>query len=87
MATDFLAMSVSRRVMPLQSRPHNMGHMSGRKDPSGTSSVELEPAAVARQINLISNVKLAKDWRWGMRPYDRSHRAPLVSYSSLLKIF
>jgi hypothetical protein len=47
-ATDFLAMFVSHWVLPLQSRPHKIGHMSGKKDPSQTSSIELEPAGVAR---------------------------------------
>jgi hypothetical protein len=78
-ATDFLATFVSRRVLPLQSRPHKMCHMSGRKDPSRTSSVKLEPAEVVRWINLVSNAKFAEDWEWGMRPYDRNIRPPLVS--------
>ena len=79
MVTDLLAAFITRRVLPLQSWPHKMGHMSGRKDPSRISTVDLALAEVARRVNNISNAKLPMDWRWGMRPYDRSNRPPLVS--------
>ena len=64
-----------------------MGHMSSRKDPSWTSTIELAPAEVARQVNLISNAKLPENWRWGMTPYDRDNRPPLVSWQLSLRIF
>ena len=80
-ASDLLITFVSRRVLPLQLRAHKIGHMSGRLDPTRTSAVELEPADVARRVNLISNAKLPEKWRWGMKPFDRANRPPVVSGS------
>jgi hypothetical protein len=78
-AADLLMTFLSRWLLPLQGRPHKLCHMSGWKDPSWTSSVELDSAEVARLVNLVSNAKLAENWEWGRRSYDRSHRAPVVS--------
>ena len=50
-AKDLLTTFVVRQVLPLQHRPHKIGHMSGRLDPSRLSTVELEMAEVARRIN------------------------------------
>jgi len=82
-ASDLLITFVSRRVLPLQLRAHKIGHMSGRLDPTRTSAVELEPADVARRVNLISNAKLPEKWRWGMKPFDRANRPPVVSGPAL----
>ena len=78
-AMDLLSIFISRRVISLQSRPHKVGHMSDRHDPSRTSAVELSTAEVVRQINLLTKAKLKGDWSFGMRPFDRSQKPPLVS--------
>jgi hypothetical protein len=66
-------------VFSLQARSHKICHMSGRFDPTRTSKLELSPAAVAKRINWISQAKLPADWQWGMEPYCRNDRPPLVS--------
>jgi len=76
--TDLLCAFQERRVLPLQSRIHKIGHMSGRLDPSRVSTIELSSEEVARRVNKISVAKLAPDWRWGMEPYSQTNRPPKV---------
>ncbi|KAI5006888.1 hypothetical protein ZWY2020_042100 [Hordeum vulgare] len=46
---DLLTTMVTRRILPLQRRPHLVCQMSGRHDPCRTSTKRFTPGAVARE--------------------------------------
>ncbi|KAE8788334.1 hypothetical protein D1007_37653 [Hordeum vulgare] len=48
---DLLTTMVTRRILPLQRRPHLVCQMSGRHDPCRTSTKRFNPNAVARGVN------------------------------------
>jgi hypothetical protein len=81
-AEDLLCTIAERRVLPLQMRPHKIGHMSGRLDPTRTSKAPLNKAQVARRVNHITKANMPDDWAYGMEPYDRVHPPQLVSSRS-----
>ncbi|KAE8798888.1 hypothetical protein D1007_25857 [Hordeum vulgare] len=58
---DMLATMVSRRVLPLQQRPHLICHMGGRHDPSRLSTKNFRAGAVARNVNLISSTNMDEE--------------------------
>ncbi|KAE8799500.1 hypothetical protein D1007_25079 [Hordeum vulgare] len=78
---DLLTTMVTRRILPLQRRPHLVYQMSGRHDPYRTSTKRFTPGAVARRVNLISTARMddSGNWSWGMIPYNRSRPPPVVS--------
>ncbi|KAE8781181.1 hypothetical protein D1007_45579 [Hordeum vulgare] len=77
---DLLTTMVTRRILPLQRRPHLVCQMSGQHDPSRTSTKRFTPDAVARGVNLISTARMddSGNWSWGMTSYNRS-RPPSVA--------
>jgi hypothetical protein len=84
-ADDLLATFISRRVCPLQRRPHKMCFMSGRHDPCQITTFELSKMEVYRRVKAISKTDLPDgEWEWGRSPHDREDRAPDVSSEILL---
>ncbi|KAE8808723.1 hypothetical protein D1007_14806 [Hordeum vulgare] len=77
---DLLTTMVTRRIPPLQRRPHLVCQMSGRYDPCRTSTKRFTPSAVARGVNLISTARMDDNgsWTWGMIPYNRSRPPPVM---------
>ncbi|KAK1649164.1 hypothetical protein QYE76_066969 [Lolium multiflorum] len=71
-AEDLLCTYIERRVLPLQSRIHKIGHMSGRLDPTRTSRLALSKAQVAHRVNNITKASMPEAWDWGLPPYDRT---------------
>jgi hypothetical protein len=72
--SDLLAAFVTRRVLPLQARPHIISCRSGHRDPCRMCTRELPDVEVVWLVNYISDCKLSEtDWRFGKRPYDRAH--------------
>ncbi|KAE8812983.1 hypothetical protein D1007_09743 [Hordeum vulgare] len=79
MAEDLIAAFISRRMQPLQESPHRICDMSGPKDPCRLSTVELPLHKVAARANRISGFQLEEEtWIFGMEPYHRANRAPLM---------
>jgi hypothetical protein len=79
-ADDLLLTFLSRRISPLQWRPHKMCYMSGRHDPSRHTTFELTKAAVYRRLKTIAKSDWEDaEWEFGRSPYCREVRAPLVS--------
>ncbi|KAE8793867.1 hypothetical protein D1007_31456 [Hordeum vulgare] len=77
---DLLTTMVTRRILPLQRRPHLVYHMSGRYDPCRTSTKSFTASAVARGVNQISTARMddSGNWAWGVAPYSMSRPPPVV---------
>ncbi|KAI4977874.1 hypothetical protein ZWY2020_014428 [Hordeum vulgare] len=77
---DLLTTMVTRRILPLQRRPHLVCQMSGRHDPCRLSTKRFTPGAVARRVNLISTARMddGGEWTWGMTPFNRSRSPPML---------
>ncbi|KAE8802554.1 hypothetical protein D1007_21743 [Hordeum vulgare] len=78
---DLLTTMVTRRILPLQRRPHLVCQMSGRYDPCWTSTKSFTASAVAQGVNQISAAHMddGGNWEWGMAPYEKSRPPPMVS--------
>ncbi|KAE8776080.1 hypothetical protein D1007_51337 [Hordeum vulgare] len=78
---DLLTTMVTRKIMPLQRRPHLVCQMSGRHDPCRTSTKRFTPSAVALGVNHICTARMddSGNWSWGMIPYCRARPPPVVS--------
>ena len=79
---DLVATFVSRRVLPLQSRPHKICHMSGRFDPCRFSTHELSKKTVAMRVADITKLRPAHNWDWGLEAHSREDRPPNVSFAA-----
>ena len=75
---DLLAAFVTRRVLPLQSRPHLICQMSGQLDPSRMCTKDMPHEEVAYMVNYLANCKLSEEWRFGKEPYSRANPPPTV---------
>ena len=75
---DLLAAFVTRRVLPLQSRPHLICQMSGQLDPSRMCTKEMPREEVAYMVNYLANCKLTEEWQFGKEPYSRANPPPTV---------
>ena len=77
---DILRTFVGRRVCPLQDRAHKMCYMSGCRDPSRTTTVELSKDEIYLWVRKIAKPFILVDgnWTWGLEPYDRTRVAPKV---------
>ncbi|KAE8805693.1 hypothetical protein D1007_18189 [Hordeum vulgare] len=88
---DLLTTMVSRRIPPLQRRPHLVCQISGWYDPCRTSTKSFTASAVAWGVNQISTARMDDNgnWVWGMAPYSRSRPPPMVStlLASALVVF
>ena len=62
--TDFLAVFITHRVLPLQGRSCLINEMIGLQDPNRMGSMRLSAEQVARGINDISKDNLGEDWRF-----------------------
>jgi hypothetical protein len=78
-ADDLVLTFISRRVMPLQRRAHKICHMSGRHDPTRTSTFALTKPDIQKKVKAICMTHLEEDWSWGLEPYRREKKAPAVS--------
>ena len=59
---DLLAAFVTRRVLPLQSRPHLIYQMSGQLDLSRMCTKDMPHEEVAHMVNYLANYKLSAEW-------------------------
>ena len=75
---DLLAAFVTRRVLPLQSRPHLICQMSGQLDPSRMCTKEMPQHDAASMVNYLANCQLSEDWQFGKEPYSRANPPPTV---------
>ncbi|KAE8803147.1 hypothetical protein D1007_21058 [Hordeum vulgare] len=77
---DLLTTMVTRRILPLQRRPHLVCQMNGRHDPCRASTKRFTPSAMARGVNLISTARMDDNGNWslGMIPYNRSQPPPVM---------
>ena len=75
---DLLAAFVTRRVLPLQSRPHLICQMSGQLDPSRMCTKDMPHDEVAYMVNYLANCKLSAEWQFGKEPYCQAHSPPPV---------
>ena len=75
---DLLAAFVTRRVLPLQSRPHLICQMSGQLDPSRMCTKEMPQPDAADMVNYLANCQLSEDWQFGKEPYSRANPPPTV---------
>ena len=75
---DLLAAFVTRRGLPLQSRPHLICQMSGQLDPSRMCTKDMPHDEVAHMVNYLANCKLSAEWQFGKEPYCRAHPLPTV---------
>ena len=75
---------LSRRMYPLQARSHKMFFYSGRWDPTRASTRALKADTLCQWAALILTNKIGPNWRFGLEPYTRSDRAPVVSRLALL---
>ncbi|XBI57037.1 hypothetical protein VPH35_038518 [Triticum aestivum] len=75
---DSLAAFVTRRVLPLQSRPHLICQMSGQLDPSRMCTKDMPHDEVAYMVNYLANCKLSAEWKFGKEPYCRANPPPTV---------
>ena len=82
---DLLRTFVGRRVCPLQDRAHKMCYMSGHRDPTRTTTVELTKEELYLRVKKIAKpVSMVDgDWTWGLEPYDRTRVAPKVRNPNL----
>ena len=65
-----LAAFVTRRVLPLQSRPHLICQMSSQLDPSQLCTKDMSHDEVAHMVNYLANCKLSAEWQFGKEPYS-----------------
>ena len=84
---DLLAAFVTRRVLPLQSRPHLICQMSGQLDPSRMCTKEMPQPDAADMVNYLANCQLSDDWQFGKEPYSRANPPPTVRSPSLFLFF
>ena len=75
---DLLAAFVTRRVLPLQSRPYLICQMSGQLDPSRMCTKEMPQHDAASMVNYLANCQLSEDWQFGKEPYSRANPPPAV---------
>jgi hypothetical protein len=76
---DLVATFVERRVLPLASRPHKIGLMSGPRDQTSFSTKTPSSAQVIHRVNIITKAKLSEDWQYGMVAYTCARRFQQVS--------
>ena len=76
--SDLLAAFVTRRVLPLQSRPHLICQMCGQLDPSRMCTKDMPHDEVAYMVNYLANCKLSAEWQFGKEPYCRANPPPTV---------
>ena len=77
---DLLAAFVTRRVLPLQSRPHLICQMSGQLDPSRMCTKDMPHEEVAYMVNYLANCKFSEQWQFGKEPYNRANPPPTVCF-------
>ena len=82
---DLLRTFLGRRVCLLQERAHKVCYMSGHRDPTRTTTVELTKEELYLRVKKIAKpVSMVDgDWTWGLEPYDRTRVAPKVKNPNL----
>ena len=73
---DLLMAWVSRRVIPLQRRPHKLCFLSGLRDPSRTAREVMLEDEAARLASAIIDGRVEDDWEFGVVPYHHSNPPP-----------
>ncbi|KAE8798916.1 hypothetical protein D1007_25759 [Hordeum vulgare] len=80
MGRDLLTTMMTRRILPVQRRPHLICQMSGRHDPCRLSTKNFLLGVVAKNVNQISSANMDEggDWKWGLVLYDRNQPPPML---------
>jgi len=78
---DLVAAWLSRRVLPLQRRCHRICDMSGRRDPTRISTFQMDMEEFLHRMHTITTLKVTKDFRFGLRAYNRRDPPPVVCCS------
>ena len=71
---------IQRRILPLQHRDRKICYMSGRMDPTRTSTLAISHGELYRQCRGIASVPKMKKWQWGLRAYTRNDPPPQVCF-------
>ncbi|KAE8775638.1 hypothetical protein D1007_51808 [Hordeum vulgare] len=81
---DLLTTMITRRILPLQRRPHMVCQMGGRYDPCRISTKNFTAGAVATGVNQISTARMddGGNWEWGLAPYGMS-RPPVMMFKKM----
>ena len=77
---------LSRRMFPLQVRSHKMCFYSGPRDPTRVSMEVSKPDSLCQWGAHIITDRIGQNWKFGLRPFTRSERAPEVSYRFLVRL-
>ena len=70
---------LSRRMFPLQARSHKMCFYSGLRDPTRVSTEVPQPDNLRQWAARIITDRIGPNWKFGLKPFTRSNRAPEVS--------
>ena len=73
---------LSRRMFPLRARSYKMCFYSGPRDPTRVSMEVAPLESLQRWAARIITDKVGQNWRFRVKPFTRSERAPEVSNSS-----
>ena len=71
---------LSRWVFPLQARGHKMCFYSGVRDPTRACAKVLEAIELRRQATVVITDAIKRKWWFGVEPFSRARRAPVVSF-------
>ena len=71
---------LSRRVFLLQARGHKMCFYSGVRDPTRACTEVLEINELRRLSAVVITDVVKRKWWFGVEPFSRARRAPVVSF-------
>ena len=69
-----------RRVLPLQRRCHRICDMTGKLDPTRISTFQIEMEEFLHRMHTITTLKVTKDFKLGLRVYNRNNPPPVVCF-------
>ena len=70
---------LTRRLFPLREREHKMCFYSGPRDPTRVSAKALELKTMRAWAAGVIADQVEEDWEFGLDPFTRASRAPVVS--------
>ena len=75
---------LSRRMYPLQARPHKLCFYSGIRDPSRTCLELPNQKSLRKWAARLITDRVEAEWDFGFEPFTRAERAPEVSPCNLV---
>ena len=69
---------ISRRVSPLQARPHLIGHMEGDMDPCRHSTHSLSKKQIWDRLRVVAKTDSLAEWAWQSEPLSRDNPPEMV---------